>query len=581
MDNLVLIRVTAALRTSLTRSVLRDVKDESHHRTRWIFEVPEGMRSVLISLRPELPWIGRPAGRPLTHARYTSPVGVLVRKLLRGAVLETVSKPTCDRILRLEFADGHVVVVELATHGANLILLDDKGRTLATERKPRSSQQRLAVGSDYSPPPLPRRLTVPFGKGADEIDRVLRDLAAEGESAFEALRRHFFGIGTAGANLVVEEARVTGRSAGTVLEERLLRLDQALDDPVISGPDEPLEAAERGELATDEVTLLPWTPLEAVGGGAPLSRRADAAATAGLYHEALERAQIVETRAQGLRDLLQKERGRVWGAEQKAESDLESFDDPERYRRWGEALLAGLGQARRAGEAVRVPDPYSSDGGETLVPAEPGTSLHDVADAHFRRHRRAKRGLELAEERRRSLRERGGRLERLRVRFEGAQGLAAIEDLEAAMRAEGIPVGLQATRRARERARMDRPRLEGVRIFTTDDGLTLLVGRGARENHRLTFKLASPDDFWFHAQGCRGAHVILRNEERLAAPPAASLRQAATAAAWFSEAKGQKWVDVQWTRRKNVRKPRTAPLGTVVIKRFETTRVRPTEPRNG
>jgi predicted ribosome quality control (RQC) complex YloA/Tae2 family protein len=580
LDNLVLIRVAAALRASLARSVLRDVKEEGHDRSRLIFEVPEGTRSVVISLRPELPWIGRPAGRPVTGGRHSSPVGTLARKLLRGAVLETVSKPSCDRVVRLEFADGHTLVAELATHGANLILLDGRGRTLATARRPRSSHQRLAQGTDYTPRPLPRRLTVPFGKRADEIDSVLENLAAEGESTFEGLRRHLFGVGTAGANLVVAEARATGRSAGDVLDEHLQRLEQGLDDPVISGPEDLLNAAERGELAPDELTLLPWKPVDAAGGGKSLIERADAAATAGLYHEALERAQIVAARAQGLRDLLRKERERVWGAEQKAARDLESFEDPERYRCWGEALLAGLGQARRVGEAVRVPDPYAVDGGETLVPAAPGISLQEVAAAHFRRHRRAKRGLEHADERRRTLRERGVRLERLAGRFEVARSFVAIEELEAAMRSEGIPVGLQATRRAREKARQDKPRLEGVRIYATNEGLTLLVGRGARENHRLTFKLASPDDFWFHAQGCRGAHVILRNEERLTAPPDASLRQAAAAAAWFSEAKSQDRVDVQWTRRKNVRKPRSAPLGTVVLKRFKTVRVSPTEPIN-
>jgi len=578
LDNLVLIRVAEALGASLGRSVLRDVRDESHHRSRWIFEVPEGTRSLLISLRPELPWIGRPAGRPVASGNHSSPVGALARKLLRGAVLETVSKPTFDRVVRLDFADGHAVIAELATHGANLVMLDAQGRTLATARRPRSAQERLAQGAVYASPRLPARLTMPFGKTAGEIDRLVEDLDAQGESAFEALRRHFFGIGTAGANLVVDEARETARSVGTVLAERLLRLERGQDDPAISGPEDLLKAAEDGRLSSDDVTLLPWTPRETAAGDASLVQRADASATAGLYYEALERAQIVETRAAGMRELLRKERDRVWGAEQKAESDLESFEDPERYRRWGEALLAGLGRARRAGEAVRVPDPYSSDGGELLVPAEPGLSVQEVAAAHFRRHRRAKRGLEQAEARMRSLGERRARLERLADKFDDTSGLDAIEDLAAAMRSEGIPVGLQATRRSRETARLDRPRLEGVRIFTTDDGLTLLVGRGARENHRLTFKLASPDDFWFHAQGCRGAHVILRNEERLKEPPESSLRQAAAAAAWFSEAQSQEWADVQWTPRKNVRKPRAAPMGTVVVKRSKTARVRPAEP---
>ena len=72
--------------------------------------------------------------------------------------------------------------------------------------------------------------------------------------------------------------------------------------------------------------------------------------------------------------------------------------------------------------------------------------------------------------------------------------------------------------------------------------------------------------------------MILRNDERLASPPEASLRQAAAAAAWFSEGREQDQADVQWTRRKNVRKPRTAPVGTVVIKRSKTVRVRPAVP---
>jgi len=575
LDNLVLIRVAAALRTSLARAVLRDVKEESRHRSRWIFELPQGTRSVLISLRPELPWIGRPAGRPVAGATHPNAVGAQARKLLRGAVLATVSKPTADRIVRLEFAEGHAVIVELATHGANLILLDERGRTLAAARRPKSSQKRLEPGTEYAPPPIPARLRVPFGESAEEIDRGLARLESEGESIFEALRRHFFGIGSEGARLVVAEARVTRRSAGTVLAERLQRLEQGQDDPVIAYAGDPLEAAERGELVTDDVALLPWTPHGATAAAEGLIRRSDAAATAGLYHESLARARIVDLRAEGLRALLDKERVRVRGAEQKAENDLESFEDPERHRLWGEALLAGLGRARRAGQTAWVPDPYASDGSEVPIPVPPGCSLQEAAAAHFRQHRRAKRGLQQADERRQSLGQQGARLDRLAVRFETVRGLDAVEELEGAMRSEGIPVGLQATRRAREKARVDRPRLEGVRIYATDDGLTLLVGRGARDNHRLTFKLSAPDDFWFHAQGCRGAHVILRNEERLAEPPVASLRQAAAAAAWFSEAREQDRVDVQWTRRKNVRKPRTAPLGTVVIKRFKTARVRP------
>ena len=91
----------------------------------------------------------------------------------------------------------------------------------------------------------------------------------------------------------------------------------------------------------------------------------------------------------------------------------------------------------------------------------------------------------------------------------------------------------------------------------------------------MTFGLAGPDDFWFHAAERRGAHVVLRNDERLKQPPRSSLSEAAALAAWFSEGREESVVDVRWTRRKYVRRARGAPPGTVLLKRFETLRVRP------
>ena len=108
---------------------------------------------------------------------------------------------------------------------------------------------------------------------------------------------------------------------------------------------------------------------------------------------------------------------------------------------------------------------------------------------------------------------------------------------------------------------------------------TVSAARLLRENHRLTFKLASPEDFWFHAQGVPGAHVVVRTERREPRLPARTLEEAASIAAWYSDAREQSWADVQWTRRKYVRRPRGAAPGTVVLKKFETLRVRPVLPR--
>jgi len=115
-------------------------------------------------------------------------------------------------------------------------------------------------------------------------------------------------------------------------------------------------------------------------------------------------------------------------------------------------------------------------------------------------------------------------------------------------------------------------------MFTSADGASILVGRTGRANDRLTFKIAGPEDFWLHAQGHPGAHVVIRNPRRLSQPTAATLDEAAKLAAWYSGARSEGQVDVHWTRRKYVRRVRGAPTGTVTLKRFSIVRVRPEGP---
>jgi predicted ribosome quality control (RQC) complex YloA/Tae2 family protein len=101
------------------------------------------------------------------------------------------------------------------------------------------------------------------------------------------------------------------------------------------------------------------------------------------------------------------------------------------------------------------------------------------------------------------------------------------------------------------------------------------VGRGARENHRLTFSTARPDDLWLHARDVPGGHVILRDPEGRAAPD--DVREAAELAAFFSDSSEESRVDVHVVRRKHVRPGRGGP-GRVSFSNEETVRVAPRDP---
>lgn len=109
------------------------------------------------------------------------------------------------------------------------------------------------------------------------------------------------------------------------------------------------------------------------------------------------------------------------------------------------------------------------------------------------------------------------------------------------------------------------------------NGHEILIGRNSRENDDLTFHVASGDDFWLHAADYSGSHVIVRNPSRESELDGAVLLRAAQLAAYHSQARNSNTVDVHYTLKKFVKKPRRAKPGLVQLKQFKTITV---EPRN-
>jgi predicted ribosome quality control (RQC) complex YloA/Tae2 family protein len=92
----------------------------------------------------------------------------------------------------------------------------------------------------------------------------------------------------------------------------------------------------------------------------------------------------------------------------------------------------------------------------------------------------------------------------------------------------------------------------------------LLVGAAEADNDYVSMSLAEPDDWWFHADGVPGSHVILRAKPE-EEPGRDTLRQAAAVAAYHSKARGAGTARVHCARARHVSKPRGAKAGSVRV----------------
>jgi len=105
------------------------------------------------------------------------------------------------------------------------------------------------------------------------------------------------------------------------------------------------------------------------------------------------------------------------------------------------------------------------------------------------------------------------------------------------------------------------------------DGCEILVGKAAVDNDMLTFRVARPNDWWLHAAGHAGSHVVVRALEGSDVPRHV-LERAAELAAYHSKARETRGkIAVHLCRAGDVRKRPGAPAGQVELKRHETMKV--------
>ncbi len=98
--------------------------------------------------------------------------------------------------------------------------------------------------------------------------------------------------------------------------------------------------------------------------------------------------------------------------------------------------------------------------------------------------------------------------------------------------------------------------------YISSDGFHIYVGKNNFQNEELSFKFASGNDWWFHAKGQPGSHVIVKtNGEEL---PDRTFEEAGRLAGYYSKGRKAPKVEIDYTQKKNLRKPNGGKPGFVV-----------------
>jgi hypothetical protein len=482
-------------------------------------------------------WLPREIARSLADLSPQAVAGrsrqalLHLRKHLDGARVAGLARVAGERSLVLEAGDSRLAL-RLGGSSPALSLLRD-GAVLGT----------LGEGPEAWPlPEAPEREWHRLDPAAFEA-RVA-EARAEGRSLVRAVLVACPGLGPLLAREVDGSADSFAALCG--------RLRTAAPCLLVPGPREAWHDAALAE--ADAVAL---TPLALERGERTEARTSSWLEAGALFLEARRRGLDFERRRRAALDEARRQVRRLEQLEANLAQDLAGLADEGGLRRRAGALLAFARGAEAGPQSVELKDP--ADPEVTLVvtldPRLGGLANAERLFDKARRVERARRQIDmrLRETRAALVSARAGETEVLDARDTGALP-RRVDEPGARDREDGGP---------------------GPRHYLTGRGLSVLVGRNARENHHLTFRVARAEDLWMHARDAPGAHVVLRDNEGRAG--ADDLREAAEVAAFFSEARGDSLVDVHVTRRKHVKPAKGGP-GRVFVGHSDTLRVAPRDP---
>ncbi len=246
---------------------------------------------------------------------------------------------------------------------------------------------------------------------------------------------------------------------------------------------------------------------------------------------------------------------------------IEAGDRSNEYYNFGNLLLSNRYLLKKGMETINIVD-YSTNA-EVEIQLNPKKSPQELIDYYFGKAKDEKVNFKISEQLFESSFAKFNKLKMIEIEFENA---ITVDDLDE------IKLKFKLSDKKNEKKKVT----DGAKLreFLIDGKYQVLVGRDSKSNDMLSIKIAKQNDYWFHARGLPGSHVVLRVENTKEAIPKSILKNVAQIAAFYSKAKTAGTAPVSYTLAKFVRKKKGMEPGKVLIEKEQVLLVKPEIPTN-
>ena len=594
-------------------------------------------RWIYLSAHPQLARAHITALKPQKIVSEPPPFVMLLRKHLEGARIESIAQPRWERVLEIiagyrnpdsEERTRFRIIIEIMGRMSNIIFCDEKGLILGSLKRVGSDVNRyrtIAAGVNYVPPPPQQRLLA--GQSLPRLEPTTvtaaqLSICAAAESSEEAapekkrkrapekpklwqllsrnllgcsplLAREFVFRATEESETLVEgvdqavweELAWNVRDTSVVYDNhhwqpQLIERRAVGDDQSAS-----FNAGQLVPIAFAPYVLEQYAQLP----GAEIRQSPSINVLLDDYFARTEWRDAVESLRAPLRKVLQTQRDRCKRKAEHLQQEMALSQEASSYRLYGELLLAHQNEVQQGQVRIELPNFFEDPGDGAVplvaVPLDPRFNAVDNANRYFNKYHKLRRALQLVPSQIEQNDTELATVEQLLADLKLAENAAEIVHVRAEVQAAGYIRGKAALdKRALKAAKKGKSGKQskknpvapggGVPLhIQSREGFTLLVGKNSRQNEEVTFHQATANDIWLHARGVAGAHVIIKSAGREV--PRSTIEQAASLAAYYSEARGSTSAPVDHTLQRHVRHMKGGGPGMVTYDREQTLYVEP------
>jgi len=527
---------------------------------------------IHISLDPSLPEI---YCTELKNRQKTisSPFSTLLQNQLRGGKILDIEHPNFDRILHFiikpyqKFGklQNKILVVEfMGKHGNMILLKEDK--TIETAIKlidfNINRYREIMPGKLYIPPPSQNKLN-PLNINRGGFFNIFNSLSAENKdlTLWKLIQDSFIGISPQSAKEVVIQANLSPEKSVSVASGADLEMLWISFNRIVTSIK---NHNFQPTLFLDPLSkkIKAWSVIDSVQFPKYHKRTFNEANSCleFLFTE-LEKEREMLSMQNKVNQIIRKNMLKINNKISDCQKKLEEVKNCEKYKISGELIKANLPSIKRGDREITTINYYSPRQENIIIPLNDKLTPLENARLYFKKYRKTKDSFQVIFEQLKNHQLKLAQLTELQKLYEQESNsppnlLKIYNNLTKLGWAKKTTAPLK-------RSKKEKNRLVPAK-YISKDGWEIYVGKNNLQNDFLTFKLASGNDTWLHAKNIQGSHIIIKNKGSKQSLPLGTLIQAANLAAYFSKAKKDNKVLVDYTLKKHVKKPKNAKPGMVI-----------------